>query len=131
MEIVDSLEMQTHTIKYELYTIKFISCHVHKTHSFDVIVVANENVVIVMGIYISIFFCTIIIVFTIAISDNDKTVWGQFCQLPGRTSISRNRKTQQIYMKPFLTIFYTPNSWQKNILADFTILKILQNICPY
>jgi len=48
--------MQTHTIKYELYTMKFISCHVHKTHSFDVIVVANENVVIVMGINISIFF---------------------------------------------------------------------------
>jgi len=46
--------MQTHTIKYELYTMKFISCHVNETHSFDVIVVANENVVIVMGINISI-----------------------------------------------------------------------------
>jgi hypothetical protein len=46
--------MQTHAIKYELYTMKFISCHVNETHSFDVIVVANENVVIVMGINISI-----------------------------------------------------------------------------
>ena len=36
-------------------------------------------------------------------SDHGKTVWGQLCQLPGRTAISRNGKTWQIYMKPFLT----------------------------
>ena len=35
--------MQTHTIKYVLYTMKFISCHVNETHSFDVIVVANDH----------------------------------------------------------------------------------------
>ena len=92
---------------------KFISCHVHETHSFDVIVVANENVVIVMGINISIFFVQLLLYLLFAISDNGKTVWGEFCQLPGRTAISSNGKTWQIYMKPFLTIFYTPNSWQK------------------
>jgi hypothetical protein len=94
---------------------KFISCHVHETHNFDVIVVANENVVIVMGINISIFFVQLqlLLYLLFAISDHGKTVWGEFCQLPGRTAISSNGKTWQIYMKPFLTIFYTPNSWQK------------------
>ena len=108
--------MQTHTIKYELYTMKFISCHVNETHSFDVIVVANEYVVIVMGINISIIsFVQLLLYLLFANSDHGKTVWGQFCQLPGRTAISGNGKTWQIYMKPFFYYLLYPQQLAKNI----------------
>jgi hypothetical protein len=73
--------MQTHTINYELYTMKFISCHVNKTHSFDVIVVADENVVIVMGINIS------IIIFVGLNHFNYVNLFLQLWPVPGLSSV--------------------------------------------